>query len=324
MTEMRGERAMKITKEAGLGEGCAVNREDLAAINRLTRKELKAEEVYTFSVHLCDNEVDRDHERFSSETLEELAKLFVGKSGIFDHQWSARGQTARIFRTEIVREEGIITAAGDPYCFLKGYAYMLRTEGNRELIAEIEGGIKKEVSIGCAVNRAVCSVCGKDVRAEGCSHVKGGEYGGKQCFHQLEGATDAYEWSFVAVPAQKNAGVMKQKQWREGERSTELKHLLAREPEALKALEHLEKEAEAGRRYLSGLKDEVARLGGMAQPELKAETLKGIVKKLEEDELLAMKSAYERQLEKKMPVKTQFTYGAESREKNESDNAFLI
>ena len=36
-------------------------------------------------MRLCDNEIDRDWERFSPETLKGLAPLFVGKSGIFDH-----------------------------------------------------------------------------------------------------------------------------------------------------------------------------------------------------------------------------------------------
>ena len=49
------------------------------------------------------------------------------------------------------------------------WAYMLRTEKNADLIAEIEGGIKKEVSVGCSVGRRVCSVCGEPV-AE--SHVR--------------------------------------------------------------------------------------------------------------------------------------------------------
>ena len=74
----------------------------------------------------------------------------VGKSGIFDHQWSARGQAARIYKTEVVREPDRLTRTGEPYCWLKGYAYMVRTEGNRDLIREIEGGIKREVSVGCA------------------------------------------------------------------------------------------------------------------------------------------------------------------------------
>ena len=71
----------------------------LEDINRLSRASLSAEEVYVFSLCLCDNEVDRDQERFPEKTLEQLAPLFVGKSGLFDHSWSARdrppGSTAR-------------------------------------------------------------------------------------------------------------------------------------------------------------------------------------------------------------------------------------
>ena len=130
----------------------------LEDINRLSRASLSAEEVYVFSLCLCDNEVDRDQERFPEKTLEQLAPLFVGKSGLFDHSWSARGQAARLYRTEVVREPERLTQAGDGYCWLKGWAYMVRTPDNQGLIAEIEGGIKKEVSVGCAVKRAVRSV----------------------------------------------------------------------------------------------------------------------------------------------------------------------
>ena len=77
---------------------------ELAAINRFAKSPLRAEEVYTFSLRLCDNEVDRDWERFDTAALNTLGDLFVGKSGIFDHQWTAEGQTARIYRTEMVRE----------------------------------------------------------------------------------------------------------------------------------------------------------------------------------------------------------------------------
>ena len=145
---------MKIVKESQGGAPAAVTGEDLALINARARKEPEAGEVYTFSVRLCDVEVDRDFERFAPQTLEGLAGLFVGKSGIFDHQWSARGQAARIYKTEVVREPEKLTRAGDGYCWLKGYAYMLRTDSAKDLIAEIEGGIKKEVSVGCAVERS--------------------------------------------------------------------------------------------------------------------------------------------------------------------------
>ena len=148
---------------------------ELAAINRFAKSPLRAEEVYTFSLRLCDNEVDRDWERFDTAALNTLGDLFVGKSGIFDHQWTAEGQTARIYRTEMVREGAQVTAAGDGYCWLKAWAYLLRTEKNADLIAEIEGGIKREVSVGCSVARRVCSICG----AEGgtCQHTPGQRYG---------------------------------------------------------------------------------------------------------------------------------------------------
>ena len=181
--------------------------EDLALINRFAKTPLTADQVYTFSIRLCDNEVDRDFERFDPAALETLSQLFVGKSGIFDHQWSTQGQTARIYRTEVVREAAVTTAAGDAYCWLKGWAYLLRTEKNADLIAEIEGGIKKEVSVGCRVARSICSVCGAE--GGGCDHVRGQRYGDRLCFLELQDPVDAYEWSFVAVPAQRDAGVLK-------------------------------------------------------------------------------------------------------------------
>ena len=185
-----------------------LTKEELDQINRFSKAELTADQVYTFSVRLCDNEVDRDFERFGTEDLDRLGELFLGKSGIFDHQWSAKGQTARIYRTDVVREPGTVTAAGDEYRWLKGWAYLMRTEKNQELITEIEGGIKKEVSVGCSMGRSVCSVCGAENGA--CGHVKGQMYGEKLCFMELKDPKAAYEWSFVAVPAQVHAGVTKQ------------------------------------------------------------------------------------------------------------------
>ena len=180
---------------------------DLDAINALAKAQLTEDQIYTFAVRLCDNEVDRDYERFPRTSLETLAKLFVGKSGIFDHVWSAQGQAARLYKTEVVEELGQTTGAGDPACWLKGYAYMVRTEANQDLIAEIEGGIKKEISVGCAVNRSTCSICGSV--AGSCGHRRGQVYDGQLCFFNLEEPADAYEWSFVAVPAQRKAGVVK-------------------------------------------------------------------------------------------------------------------
>jgi hypothetical protein len=170
-------------------------------INKFTRKEFKEDEVFAFEVILCDNKRDRDGEQFSDAALDSLKELFVGKTGIFDHDPRGENQTARVFDTEIVR-------TGEERQ-LKASCYMIRTGSNEDLIREIEGGIKKEVSVSCAVSRKLCSVCGKNILSSPCRHVKGRSYGGKVCTHILDGIRDAYEWSFVAVPAQPGAGVTK-------------------------------------------------------------------------------------------------------------------
>lgn len=262
-----------------------LTKEELDQINRFSKAELTADQVYTFSVRLCDNEVDRDFERFGTEDLERLGELFLGKSGIFDHQWSAKGQTARIYRTEVVREPGTVTAAGDEYRWLKGWAYLMRTEKNQELITEIEGGIKKEVSVGCSMGRSVCSVCGAENGA--CGHAKGQMYGGKLCFMELKDPKDAYEWSFVAVPAQPRAGVVK----RFGTEGPELRVL--------------RKQAEMGQRYLMALRREVVRLAMLADGSLDGNIFAKAAGRLEEAELLELKGAYEAQIAKKFPIPAQ-------------------
>ncbi len=181
----------------------------LSHLNALTRRTHTLDEVYLFDVILCDNEIDRDGDCFSDSALAELQKRFVGVTGIFDHDPRSGNQNARIFRTEIVTDPERRTKTGQPYRCLKANAYMVRTDGNADLIREIDAGIKKEVSISCAVGKQVCSVCGADRLKAPCSHIKGRTYGGKLCYTTLDGVNDVYEWSFVAVPAQRGAGVTK-------------------------------------------------------------------------------------------------------------------
>ncbi len=182
---------------------------DMELINKLSRKELKKEDVYTFTLTLCDNDTDRDFERFSVEALTQLQKLFIGKTGISDHSMRSKDQAFRIYDTFIEKDENKKTACGDFYVALKAKAYTVKTDSNSSLIAEIDGGIKKEVSISCCAEKSICSICGSNMKNHECKHIKGKVYGGKQCTGILEDITDAYEWSFVAVPAQRKAGVTK-------------------------------------------------------------------------------------------------------------------
>ena len=130
---------------------------DIEKINRFTRREFTEDELYIFPVKLCDNAIDRDGERFSDKALEELKTLFVGKTGIFDHDPRAGNQEARVFDTEVVSENKT-TSDGRPYKYLKAKAYMVRNAANQPLIDEIDAGIKKEVSVGCSARKKICSV----------------------------------------------------------------------------------------------------------------------------------------------------------------------
>ena len=288
--------------------------EELARVNEFSRKELREEDVYLFSVRLCDNEVDRDGERFSAQTLEELAPMFVGKSGLFDHDWTAKGQVARVYRCEVVREEGILTQAGDGYCWLKGYAYILRSPGSGELIDQIEGGIKKEVSVGCSVERKTCSICGCDVERDPCEHRKGERYGGRLCFHTLEGAKDAYEFSFVAVPAQPAAGVVKNWQgFRDMARS---------QPEVDRQMKALEQEAAVGRVCLQRLREDVVRLGLLAGVGLEAREVREMAESMGFVQLERMRRIYGTQAAKQYPL--QLGYGVRKEGRREEDEAFKV
>lgn len=289
---------MRIFKEGAADGAQGVSAGELELINALSKKELGAEEVFTFSLALCDNEIDRDLERFEVSTLEELAGLFVGRTGISDHEWASARQVARIYRTEIVRVPEKVTAAGEEYVFLKAWAYMLRTPENGSLIAEIEGGIKKETSVGVSVRESVCSVCGE--AAGQCGHVKGREYGGKLAHVILRGALDAYEWSFVAVPAQRNAGVTKAFSGGGlgGFVESEAGRAFAGEFAELKGL------AEAGRVYLGELRGEVLRLCLLGARDM-YEAMAPAVENMGVAELGRLRLALEKRVAEMMPIKTQ-------------------
>ena len=242
---------MEIRKEGGLRGAGAPDEARLAKINAYARTPLTAEAVYCFRVRLCDDRPDRDFERFDTAALPRMAELFRGKTGICDHQWSADRQVARIFDTQVVRED-------DGASCLMAEAYVLRTERNADLIADIEGGIKKEVSVGCAMGQARCSICGEPYGT--CAHRKGAVYDGETCLAVLSEPLDAYEFSFVAVPAQRAAGVTKA--GKEGYGMT-LQDCVAKHgsPELSDALRRLSAEAELGRAWRKQLEDGLVALG---------------------------------------------------------------
>lgn len=195
-------------KGAG-GAGITLDEQELAQINRHTLRAYTADELFAFKLIACDNEVDRDGEAFPEATLQQLANKLLGKTVIADHQWKAENQCARIYAAQTGVKEGKTTSYGVPYVFLEAHCYMPRTEETKAQIDRIEAGIQKEVSIGCAVRKHTCSICGKGFYSPDCIHKRGDKYDGNPCFVLLEDAADAFEVSFAAVPIQPAAGVTK-------------------------------------------------------------------------------------------------------------------
>lgn len=191
----------RIEKDAG-------SEADMALINEHTLSELSADDVFTFKIAMCDNRIDRDFEAFDEAALRQMASLFVGKTIIKDHKHSADNQIGRIYACE-VDQPGGLSDTGEQYMQLVAKCYVLVNDANAPLISDIKGGIKKEVSVGFRLGSAICSICGTDNVKASCSHWWGREYDGKTCYFTLSGISDAYELSFVAVPAQRGAGTVK-------------------------------------------------------------------------------------------------------------------
>lgn len=275
---------------------------ELDLINQYTKRKFSADEVYTFSVVLCDNEIDRDFECFDGASLEKLAEMYIGKSGILDHNPTAENQTARIYDCKVEAVEGKLTSYGAPYKRVIAKAYMPVSEKNSDTILELDSGIKKEVSVGCSMGKSACSVCGSDFRS--CSHIKGKNYGKKLCYAVLSEPRDAYEWSFVAVPAQRAAGVIKAFNGfmkGENEMNDIFKNLGSNEnvvlskdevTELIKEIDVLKAKARDGEAYRNEIQAEVTRLYAIVEPELPIEAIKGIAEKMSIEELKAFKQVY--------------------------------
>lgn len=302
--------------------------EDLAKIQQFSRRELLPEEIYVFNVDLCNNDVDRDYEKFSVETLKQMAELFVGKTGIFDHSMKSADQTARIFDAFVEKVNGKKTADGEDFYSLKAKAYMLNNEQNRSLIDSIDAGIKKEVSVSCSVDKAYCSICHTDKKRAACEHRKGKMYGDRLCFNILTDATDAYEFSFVAVPAQREAGVTKSFSVKEEAEMQDIVKMISQGDEITLSksqtnelysyIEGLKQEAELGEAYKKKLIKQVVDLFKSAFPKMEEALVVSVASVMTSKELLGFCDGMKKSLNESK-IKPQLAVKAETKMNDYSD-----
>ena len=126
---------------------------------------------------------------------------------------------------------------------------------------------------------------------------------------------DAYEFSFVAVPAQRDAGVLK------GMGSRSLKDLAERFG-AQREYRELYKQAQLGAAFEKQLRDKVVRLCLMLDLGVEEPVLRGVLGKATAEELGAMEKALEARTAECFPMQTQLPGG--NVPQTEMESGFLI
>lgn len=207
--------ATKIKKKSLVSEvsTAANDVKDIDLINKHTIVPLKEEDVFTFKIRLCDNEIDRVFDGMTDKFLGEFKEKGSNLTGISNHDWSSNNQVSRLYDTEIITDETKTNKIGEPYKYVLGKAYTLKRF--EEYIEKISAGLLKETSVSFESSGDTCSICGAEtVKGEDniaiCpnGHVMGQMYDDKLAYNVVDNLTDIFEWSLVAVPCQRDSGVV--------------------------------------------------------------------------------------------------------------------
>lgn len=130
--------------------------EQLGRINQFTRRPVTADEVICFTTLSCNDIVDRDDDRFTSDCVKDFAALEqpfspVGKSYMVDHSRSISGAVGRIFGVDTKKVSGGL--------FLANEVYIPNTDQYRGFIEDVDFGINWAVSVGVVLGKDACTVC---------------------------------------------------------------------------------------------------------------------------------------------------------------------
>lgn len=197
--------------------------EQLERINKFTRRLVSADEVAVFNTLSCNDLIDRDLDRFTTQTVKDFAALehpysSIGKSFMVNHDYS-KAPVGRIFGAGTKKVNGAT--------FLTNEVYVPNTDQYKNYLENVEFGINWAVSVGVMLDANNCSICGNHMYSFGfCQngHMKGqfypegdegdpsgwdwaepvaeGTKGAVQCTGIMEGARDFYELSSVFLGAQ--------------------------------------------------------------------------------------------------------------------------
>lgn len=168
--------------------------QDMMRINRFAPTPLQAEQVFIRSMYLCSNQpCDADHCQLTRNALQQIARQIPGQSVLAGHNRNTL-PLARFYHAEVVQRG--LDEAGQPILFVRAWFYWLReTEGSRDLLLKIDGGIYREVSLAWQFSEWRCSVC--DAQRGECRHIPGKQYGETVCRRIIDSIDQVLEGSLV-------------------------------------------------------------------------------------------------------------------------------
>ncbi len=179
---------------------------DLEVINRaFALTPLAAEQVYVRKIALCNDRYDRTGERFPLAYLERFRDTLVGKALLVSHDRKGL-PLGRFFKAEVAQDPV------DGTQWLITHVYLVKTPGNEELRAQIDGGILAHVSVGFRWADLLCDLCGRSYFRGDCPHLIGQLYDGHECTATYGGdprRVEAVEASLVFLGAQYGSVIVK-------------------------------------------------------------------------------------------------------------------
>lgn len=129
--------------------------EQLEKINQFTQTPKTAEDVICFSTLSCNDQIDRDLDRFTTECVNEFAKLPdpfspVGKGFMVSHDYT-KLPVGTVFDADTKTIDGVRHLTND--------VFMPNTEQYKNFIENLDFGIYRFVSVGVMLGESACSVC---------------------------------------------------------------------------------------------------------------------------------------------------------------------
>jgi len=207
------------TGEAGYmprAAGSAPTDEELETINRHYALEpLAGEQVYVRTMKLTNDAWSSSHQiRLARGFQRSVMNSLPGKSLLLGHAETKDVPAVpegRFFDSREVRdaEAGVTWGVAD--------FYVVKTNANEHLRAQIDGGVFSYASIGMYLDERRCSLCGLDIMSNECPHIPGRQYpaseitaadtipevddaGQAWCGMELRGQGQALEGSIVYLP----------------------------------------------------------------------------------------------------------------------------